>query len=225
MTPCAQISLSLVLVCHGSMDKKEDRPILWLEHDDGSSDLVAGEMLVQRITDLDPDRRPLLIILAACQTAGLDQHAAVLSALDLQYSAPTAAASSRPHMIARRDCGIPMASLSPPSTAIRLRSIARCSVPMAHASSPHRVIRQLDSTSSAVKTCAGQRRAGWVAGSRRKMSSASRCLRRWPSTSPSASVRRCIAGSRGRSRRVTFYDPRDSRTTLHHKRKGFVYLL
>ena len=75
----------LVLVCHGSMDK-EDRPILWLEHDDGTSDLVAGEMLVQRITDLDPDRRPLLIILAACQTAGRDQHAAVLSALGPQLA-------------------------------------------------------------------------------------------------------------------------------------------
>ncbi len=78
----------MVLVCHGSMSNVSgtDRPYLWLERDDGSSDQVAGETLVQRIADLDPQQRPLLIILAACQTAGRDQHAAVLAALGPQMT-------------------------------------------------------------------------------------------------------------------------------------------
>ncbi len=74
----------LTLVCHGSMTK--DGPILWLERDDGMCDMVPGETLVQRIADLDPDRRPLLIILASCQTAGRDQNADMLAALGPQLA-------------------------------------------------------------------------------------------------------------------------------------------
>ncbi len=78
----------LVLVCHGSIVNVggTDRPYLWLEHDDGSSDRVPGETVVQRIADLDPQQRPLLIILAACQTAGRDQHADMLAALGPQLA-------------------------------------------------------------------------------------------------------------------------------------------
>ena len=78
----------MVLICHGSMMNVSgtDRPYLWLERDDGSSDQVAGETFVQRIADLDPQQRPLLIILAACQTAGRDQHAAVLASIGPQLT-------------------------------------------------------------------------------------------------------------------------------------------
>jgi hypothetical protein len=74
----------LTLVCHGSIVKGQ--PILWLEKADGSCDRVAGATLVQRIADLDPQQRPLLIILAACQTAGRDQYADVLAALGPQLA-------------------------------------------------------------------------------------------------------------------------------------------
>jgi hypothetical protein len=74
----------LSLVCHGSMLRGQ--PILWLEREDGSCDRVPGTTLVQRIADLDPARRPLLVILVACQTAGRDQNADVLAALGPQLA-------------------------------------------------------------------------------------------------------------------------------------------
>lgn len=54
------------LVCHGAMI--DDEPMLWLERADGSRDLVAGRMLVNRIGMLE--RPPSLVVLCSCQSAG-----------------------------------------------------------------------------------------------------------------------------------------------------------
>ena len=45
-------------------------PYLWLEQDDGSADVVPGAALVDPIRDLLQSRRPRLIVLASCQSAG-----------------------------------------------------------------------------------------------------------------------------------------------------------
>jgi hypothetical protein len=55
----------LYLVCHGASKDGETR--LWLEKDDGTTDLVSGKELVKRIQSLP--RCPLLLILASCQSA------------------------------------------------------------------------------------------------------------------------------------------------------------
>lgn len=74
----------LYLVCHGTLLR--GKPILWLMRDDGSADRVAGEVLVQRISDLPADRRPRLIVLASCQSAGRDDAATVLASLAPQLA-------------------------------------------------------------------------------------------------------------------------------------------
>lgn len=69
----------LALVCHGGV--AAGQAALWLEREDGACDLVAADTLVERIADLDGSQRPLLVILAACQTAGRDQNGALVTAL------------------------------------------------------------------------------------------------------------------------------------------------
>lgn len=69
----------LYLVCHGTLLRGEPR--LWLETDDGAADRVPAENLVARIADLPPERRPLLVVLASCQSAGRDDAGPVLAAL------------------------------------------------------------------------------------------------------------------------------------------------
>lgn len=65
----------LYLVCHGSLD--EDGPWLWLEQEEaGSYQPVAGQEFIQAVTR--PLRRPLLVILASCQSAG-DNYEALAS--------------------------------------------------------------------------------------------------------------------------------------------------
>lgn len=57
----------LYLVCHGTL--VEGEPALWLEQEGGSTyKPVAGRDLVQAISLLE--RRPLLVVLASCQSAG-----------------------------------------------------------------------------------------------------------------------------------------------------------
>ena len=56
----------LYLVAHGRLIKGE--PKIYLEKDDGSSDVVAGTDLVARLSELRV--RPRLIVLGSCQSAG-----------------------------------------------------------------------------------------------------------------------------------------------------------
>ena len=59
------------LVCHGRFARGE--PWLWLENDQGKSERVKGDELVTRLADLQ--RKPLLIVLASCESAGSDETA------------------------------------------------------------------------------------------------------------------------------------------------------
>lgn len=56
----------LYLVCHGAL--VDGQPYLWLEHPDGTTDRVRGDELITRVRDLS--HRPLLAVLATCQSAG-----------------------------------------------------------------------------------------------------------------------------------------------------------
>jgi tetratricopeptide (TPR) repeat protein len=67
----------LYLVCHGALlrDQQDDprspeQSILLLEKSDGSVDRVPGKELVDRVQALPASRRPRLIVLASCQSAG-----------------------------------------------------------------------------------------------------------------------------------------------------------
>ncbi len=55
----------LYLVCHGALI---GQPILWLESEDGLAAVVTGTELTSRLRDLV--RKPRLVILASCQSAG-----------------------------------------------------------------------------------------------------------------------------------------------------------
>ncbi|NTU85051.1 MAG: CHAT domain-containing protein, partial [Chloroflexales bacterium] len=67
------------LVCHGVI--ANGRPFLWLESDDERTGRVAGDELVRRIADLPPEKRPLLIVLSSCQSAGAGHDQDALAAL------------------------------------------------------------------------------------------------------------------------------------------------
>jgi hypothetical protein len=69
----------LYLVCHGVI--ANGRPFLWLEGDDERTGRVPGDELVRRIADLPPERRPLLVVLSSCQSAGGGQDRDALAAL------------------------------------------------------------------------------------------------------------------------------------------------
>jgi tetratricopeptide (TPR) repeat protein len=56
----------LYLVAHG--DFRNDRPLLWLENEDGTAEVIDGTQLVKRFKYLH--HRPLLVVLASCQSAG-----------------------------------------------------------------------------------------------------------------------------------------------------------
>ena len=80
----------LYLVCHGALlpDDRQDnngslQTYLWLEREDGGeADVVPGNVLIDRIKNLDSDIRPLLIILASCQSAGVGQPQGEISSED-----------------------------------------------------------------------------------------------------------------------------------------------
>jgi hypothetical protein len=67
MTDCLQKGYDLLyLVCHGALAGGEPR--LWLEDDTGHADVVSGSDLVTRLREMQ--RRPRLVVLASCQSAG-----------------------------------------------------------------------------------------------------------------------------------------------------------
>lgn len=57
----------LVLVCHGTLDEG-NRPRLFLEKDDRVADVVDGDEVVRRLSELRA--RPRLVVLASCKSAG-----------------------------------------------------------------------------------------------------------------------------------------------------------
>ena len=67
----------LYLVCHGALSK--DEPLLWLEDDEGKAAVTPGSELVTRLKELP--QRPLLVVLASCQSAGHPTYGEALSAL------------------------------------------------------------------------------------------------------------------------------------------------
>lgn len=69
----------LYLVCHGTL--VDQQPFLWLERDDSTSDPVVADELVRRIADLDAARRPLLVVLGSCRSAGDGHDDSFLAAL------------------------------------------------------------------------------------------------------------------------------------------------
>jgi hypothetical protein len=61
----------LYLVCHGALVKGE--PHLWLEDEGGNVAVVAGNEWITRVQELR--RRPRLVVLASCQSAGMGNDA------------------------------------------------------------------------------------------------------------------------------------------------------
>lgn len=54
-------------MCHGRL--QADGPHLWLEQGDGKSEQVSASTLHKRLATLDAGKRPLLVVLAACEGA------------------------------------------------------------------------------------------------------------------------------------------------------------
>ncbi|MEI6777892.1 MAG: CHAT domain-containing protein [Chloroflexales bacterium] len=73
----------LYLVCHGTI--RDDQPYLWLENDQGTTEQIAGSTLIARVRGLT--QRPLLIVLASCQSAGTSHtHTEALVAIGPQLA-------------------------------------------------------------------------------------------------------------------------------------------
>lgn len=60
----------LYLVCHGTL--VDGRPCLWMEDQDGNLARTAGADFVARLSELQ--NRPRLVVLASCQSAGVDNR-------------------------------------------------------------------------------------------------------------------------------------------------------
>ena len=75
----------LYLVCHGTLGPQGE-PILWLEQEDGTAARLSGAELVRQLIALDEIRRPLLVILAACHSAGSGDPVAATAALGPQLA-------------------------------------------------------------------------------------------------------------------------------------------
>lgn len=60
----------LYIVCHGALNSTSE-PVLWLEDNDGKTRKVSGNDLVIRLQEIAL-KRPKLVVLASCQSAGND---------------------------------------------------------------------------------------------------------------------------------------------------------
>ena len=79
----------LYLVCHGAMLPENPyeldsplEPYIWLEEKNGAANVLQAEKLVERIKTLDSRKRPLLVVLASCQSAGIGKATAIVSSED-----------------------------------------------------------------------------------------------------------------------------------------------
>lgn len=80
----------LFLACHGAMH--EGKPLLWLEKNDGTADVIVGRDFVQRLCELPV--LPRLVVLVSCQSAGD-------SAVELVHAVgPSLATSGIPAVVA-----------------------------------------------------------------------------------------------------------------------------
>ncbi len=86
----------LYLVCHGVL--KEGEPWLWLEDEAGNVARVAGSELATRLSELQ--RRPLLVVLASCQSAGSGAEVASLDDGALVGLGPRLAEAGIPAVLA-----------------------------------------------------------------------------------------------------------------------------
>ncbi len=75
----------LYLVCHGTLGPQGE-PTLWLEQDDGTVARLSGAELIRQLTALNAAQRPLLVILAACHSAGSGDPVAATAALGPQLA-------------------------------------------------------------------------------------------------------------------------------------------
>lgn len=75
----------LYLVCHGTLGPQGE-PTLWLEQDDGTAAYLSGTDLIRHLTALNETQRPLLVILAACHSAGSGDPVAATAALGPQLA-------------------------------------------------------------------------------------------------------------------------------------------
>ncbi len=67
----------LYLVAHGALTR--DEPKIWLEDEDGKAAVTSGTELVTRLRELS--ERPLLVVLASCQSAAHPTYGEALTAL------------------------------------------------------------------------------------------------------------------------------------------------
>ena len=72
----------LYLVCHGALSR--DEPLIWLEDEDGKAAVTPGAELVTRLRELS--QRPLLVVLASCQSAAHPTYGEALAALGPQLA-------------------------------------------------------------------------------------------------------------------------------------------
>ncbi|HEX5690098.1 MAG TPA: CHAT domain-containing protein, partial [Roseiflexaceae bacterium] len=78
----------LYLVAHGTV--KDGEAYIWLENDEGGVGRISGTELVERIQSLSD--RPILVVLASCQSAGAGQTNGVLAAIGPRLAAAGVAA-------------------------------------------------------------------------------------------------------------------------------------
>jgi CHAT domain/SIR2-like domain len=86
----------LYLVCHGTFGKGQSQ--LWLENDDGTTAHVSGTDMVDRLRDLA--RRPRLVVLVSCQSAGAGDEAHTTDDGILAALGPRLAAAGIPAVLA-----------------------------------------------------------------------------------------------------------------------------
>lgn len=72
------------MICHGKLD--ETTPYLWLEDQQGNTHHFNASQLVEHIAGLPAEKRPVLVVLASCQSAGQLHAENVLAALGPQLA-------------------------------------------------------------------------------------------------------------------------------------------
>jgi hypothetical protein len=92
----------LYLVCHSRLNRNDLRlePQLYLEDEDGRTKGVPGTILVERLSNLQQRQRPLLVVLASCQSAGQGVEASSNDSGALAALGPRLAEAGIPAVVA-----------------------------------------------------------------------------------------------------------------------------